>query len=197
MLPVLDSAISIQSLIWLFLAAFMLHDFEEIIRIEPWFRKHRNVIFARVPAWFHKDLQPFSRMTSSQFAVAVCVEFVIFIPCTYLAAEKGMYLMFLGFNTVMLLHVFTHVGQALFVRMLTPGVITAVAVVLPYSLYLFYRLLNENLVSLSDILISLPFGLTLVPIVLFGHKLGERLIPMSNHTSEKEVDYAANPNCGM
>lgn len=197
MLPFLDSAMSIQSLIWLFLAAFMLHDFEEIIRIEPWFRKHRNVIFARVPARFHKDFQPFSRMTSSQFAVAVCVEFVIFIPCTYLAAEKGMYLMFLGFNAVMLLHVVTHVGQALFVRMLTPGVITAVAIVLPYSLYLFYRLLNENLVTLSDILISLPFGLTIVPIVLFGHKLGEWIIPMSNPTSEREVDYAANANRGM
>lgn len=40
MIAYLDEAIGIHSLIWLFLVAFMLHDFEEIIRIEPWFRKH-------------------------------------------------------------------------------------------------------------------------------------------------------------
>ncbi|MFC5986954.1 HXXEE domain-containing protein [Marinicrinis lubricantis] len=179
----LDSAISVPSLIWLFLVAFMLHDFEEIIRIEPWFRRHHRRIFSKVPARFHKDLQSFSRMTSSQFAVAVCIEFIIFIPVTYLAAEKGMYLMFLAFNAVLLLHVFMHIGQALFVNMLVPGVTTAVFITLPYSLYLFYRLLHEQLIEWSDIWISIPFGLTLIPIILFGHKTGEKLIPASSSTN--------------
>ncbi len=177
MIQFLDSAISINSLIWLFLPMFMLHDFEEIIRIEPWFRKHNEYIFAKVPARFHKDLQSFSRLTTPQFAVAVCLEFVIFIPCTFLAAENGNYLLFLGYNSVLLIHVFMHLGQALYVMKLVPGVVTAVGITLPYSLYLFYRLLNENLVSMSDILISLPFGLTLVPIILFGHWLGKKLVP--------------------
>lgn len=174
MIQLLDSAISINSLIWLFLAAFMLHDFEEIIRIEPWFRKYRDYIFAQVPARFHKDLRSFSQMTSSQFAVAVCLEFIIFIPCTYLSAEKGYYMMFLGFNSVLLLHVFMHLGQALYIKKLVPGVVTAVGITLPYTIYLFYRLLNEQLVEFSDILISLPLGLTLIPIIILGHKAGER-----------------------
>lgn len=177
LIPLLDSAISIKSLIWLFLVAFMLHDFEEIIRIEPWYRKNFGSIYGKVPARFRKEVQSFSRMTSSQFAVAVCIEFIIFVPFTFMAAEQGQYLLFLGFNAVLLLHVFMHVGQAVYLKMLVPGVVTAVGITFPYTVYLFYRLLSENLIEISDILLSLPFGLTLLPIVLLGHKVGEKLIP--------------------
>lgn len=177
MISSLDSSISINSLIWLFLVAFMLHDFEEIIRIEPWFRKHYDRIYRKAPSRFRKNVQTFSRITSSQFAVAVCIEFIVFVPITFMAAEKGNYLLFLGFNAVILLHVFMHIGQAMYLRMLIPGVVTAVFITLPYTVYLFYRLLNENLVDMTDILIGLPFGLTLLPIVLFGHKAGQKLIP--------------------
>lgn len=187
MIQYLDSLISINSLIWLFLVAFMLHDFEEIIRIEPWFQKHYDHIYRQVPKRFHKELHSFSRMTSSQFAVAVCIEFIVFIPFTFLAAEKGNYLFFLGFNAVLLFHVFMHIGQALFVKMLVPGVVTAVCITLPYSVYLFYRLLKENLVEMSDILWSFPFGLTLVLIILLGHKAGEKLIPIPVDLDKKEV----------
>ena len=155
----------------------MLHDFEEIIRIEPWYRKHYKIILNKVPVKFHPQIQSLSQMTSSQFAVAVCIEFIVFVPFTFLAAEKGDYLIFLGFNTVLFLHVFMHLGQAIYVKMLVPGVVTAAAITLPYSLYLFYRLLMENLVNWTDILLSLPFGLILVPVILVGHKIGAKLVP--------------------
>ncbi|MFX3631564.1 MAG: HXXEE domain-containing protein [Candidatus Pristimantibacillus sp.] len=177
MIHLLDSSISLNTLIWLFLVAFMLHDFEEIIWIEPWFRKHYKSVCSKIPQKFHKDVQSFAKMTSSQFAVAVCIEFIVFVPFTFLATEKGNYLLFLGFNVVMLLHVFMHIGQSVFLKMWVPGVITAVCVTLPYTVYLFYRMLNENVVEMSDILISLPFGLILIPIILLGHKAGERLVP--------------------
>jgi len=167
---------SVHSLIWLFLAAFMLHDFEEIIRIEPWFRKHAEELAGKIPARFRDTFVSLSRMTSSQFAMAVCVEFIVFIPVTFLAAEKGFILPFLGFNAIILLHVFMHIAQAVYVRKLVPGVVTAVAITLPYSVYLFYRLLKESVISMSDILISLPIGLLLIPILWIGHLAGDRLV---------------------
>ncbi|WP_077211955.1 HXXEE domain-containing protein [Bacillus dakarensis] len=177
MIEFLDSSISIHSLIWLFLVAFMLHDFEEIIRIEPWYRRHYDKIISRVPKNLQGRIQSFSKITSSQFAVAVCIEFIVFVPFTFLAAERGNYLFFLGFNAVLFLHVFMHIGQALYVKMVVPGVVTAVMITLPYSIYLFYRLLNENLVTMMDVLKSLPVGLLLIPIILLGHKMGEKLVP--------------------
>lgn len=180
MLQFLDSAISINSLIWLFLVAFMLHDFEEIIRIEPWFRKHRARIYRKVPDRLRSQLDAFSQITAARFSVAVCLEFAVFIPVTFAAAEQGCYLPFIGFNAVMLLHVFMHFGQALFLRTLVPGVVTAFLFILPYTAYLFYRLLSENLIAWTDIGWSLPIGLLLIPIVLLGHKAGEKLVPHPN-----------------
>ncbi|CAG7638750.1 HXXEE domain-containing protein [Paenibacillus allorhizosphaerae] len=177
MLEWLDSSISLNSLIWLYLAAFMLHDFEEIIRIEPWFRKNVDVVYGKVPAAFRPTVQTFSQVTTSQFAIAVCLEFIIFLPVTFMAAERHSYLLFLGFNAVMLLHVFMHLGQAWIVNKLVPGVITAVAITLPYSLYLFSRLLREGIIDWHDIWISLPYGFLLLPIVWLGHLLGEKLMP--------------------
>ncbi|WP_144932304.1 HXXEE domain-containing protein [Paenibacillus sp. 32O-W] len=152
MLSYIDSAVSIQSLIWLFLAAFMLHDFEEIIRMENWFRKAGRTVILKVPQPFDKIVSSASQITTAQFAFAVCVEFMVFVPVTYLAAEHNHYLLFIGFNAVLLLHVFMHIGQALFVRMLVPGVTTAVLITLPYTLYLFYRLLSEHLIQWSDLI---------------------------------------------
>ncbi|RIX51587.1 HXXEE domain-containing protein [Paenibacillus nanensis] len=168
----------------------MLHDFEEIIRIEPWYRKHYRTILGRVPEKLRKDISSFARMTSSQFAVAVCLEFIVFVPFTFLAAERESYLFFLGFNAVLLIHVFMHVGQALYVRMLVPGAVTAVLITLPYSVYLFYRLLHDNAVELSDIWFSLPFGLLLVPVILLGHKAGEKLVPAPVPANTQPPDHA-------
>ncbi|GIP31856.1 HXXEE domain-containing protein [Paenibacillus sp. J2TS4] len=176
MIEWLDSAISTHSIIWLFLAAFMLHDFEEIICLEPWFQKHYDSILPKVPESFRSLIDYASQVKAPQFAIAVCTEFVFFIPSTWLAADYGYYPLFLGINAVMILHVFMHLGQSIYVRKLTPGVLTGAGILLPYSLYLYYRLLTENMVEWKDIFISAPFGLVLIPVVLLGHKLGEKLI---------------------
>lgn len=186
MIAYLDANISVTSLIWLFLAAFMLHDFEEIIRIEPWFRKHSERIFRAVPSRFQREARSFAGITSSQFAAAVCIEFIVFVPVTFLAAEKSFYLPFLGFNLILLLHVFMYFGQSIVVRMPVPGVLTAIGITFPYSIYLIYRLLHEDLIRLEDLWKSIPFELLLVPIVWIGHTVGQKLIPASEITGRKE-----------
>lgn len=97
------------------------------------------------------------------------------MPVTFIAAEHGRYLLFLGFNLILFLHVFMHIGQALYVRMLVPGVVTAVCITLPYSIYVVYRLLKENLITATDLWVAAPLGLLLIPLLLLGHKVGEKL----------------------
>jgi len=181
MINLIDSAISITTLIWLFPIAFMLHDFEEIIWIEPWFQKNYSKIKHRIPRPFQKKIGELSKMTSSQFAIAVLVEFILFIPFTFYAAESERYLFFLGFNLLLFLHVFMHLGQAVFTKMLTPGVVSGMMITLPYTMYLIYRLLNDNIINWSDIFISIPFGIILIPTVIFGHYIGKRIMPARNY----------------
>ncbi|MEF2248038.1 HXXEE domain-containing protein [Paenibacillus sp. IITD108] len=74
------------------------------------------------------------------------------------------------------MHVLTHVGQSIYLRMYTPGVVSAVILVLPYTLYLFTRLIREELITWELILLSIPVGFLIIPIVLLGHELGKRII---------------------
>ncbi|WP_059045512.1 HXXEE domain-containing protein [Paenibacillus rubinfantis] len=168
--------ISVSSLVWLFLVAFVIHDMEEVIWVGPWAKRNRQKVVAAVPVRMKRSLTQMLNITSSQFAVAVLLEFIVFVPFTLMAAEQGGFFVFLSFNTLFFVHVFTHVAQSLYLKMYTPGVVTAVLIVLPYSLLLFKRLLSENLVTWGEILLSLPVGLLVLPLVLAGHELGKRLV---------------------
>lgn len=175
----LDGWFSVHTLLWLFPAVFMLHDFEEIIFIDGWYKKHGEAIRPRIPVRMRPGFERVASMTSGQFAVAVLVEFILFIPITYAASERGAMLLFLSCNAVLLLHVFTHLGQSLYLRRYTPGVVSAVLLTTPYTLYLFDRLIREGVVTFAEIAYSLPIGLLIVPIVLAGHELGRRIVPGS------------------
>jgi hypothetical protein len=177
MIAWLDSILSLQSIIWLFLAAFILHDFEEIIVVEPWIKKNYQHLLDAAPPAFKRTVESFYDITSGQFAVAVLIEFIVFIPTTWFAAETDHNLLFLAFNVVLFLHVFTHLGQSLILKKYTPGVVTALVITLPYSLYLFYRLFQAGSADWQTLWISLPIGVVLLPIVLQGHKIGKKLVP--------------------
>ncbi|MFC7680733.1 HXXEE domain-containing protein [Paenibacillus sp. GCM10028914] len=168
--------ISIQTLVWLFIVVFVLHDLEEIIWVESWIKKNKNKVIHKVPPGFRKQLNNMFNITSGQFAVAVLLEFIIFIPFTFIAAEQGKFFIFLSFNSLFFLHVFTHLGQSLYLKMYTPGVVSAVILVLPYTLYMYSRIISEGLVTWGEVLFSIPVGLLLVPIVLFGHELGRKIV---------------------
>jgi len=78
--------------------------------------------------------------------------------------------------SILLLHIFTHVVQPIIFRKYTPGVITAVVVVLPYSLYGFHRLFKEEFISGGVFSSSLLIGaLLFVPIILGVRQLGKVL----------------------
>ncbi|MEW9702184.1 HXXEE domain-containing protein [Paenibacillus sp. SI8] len=173
----LNEHISLHSLIWLFIVTFMIHDFEEIIFVERWMNKNHASARLALPKPLRRRFDSFRNITSSQFAVAVALEFIIFIPTTIMAADFHYFLLFIGFNAILLIHVFTHLFQVFFLRMYTPGVVTAVFVTLPYSVYLFYRLAEIGVLNWSLFLNSLNVGLILLPLVIFGHIIAKRIIP--------------------
>lgn len=177
MLEWLSSHLSLHALIWLFPITFMLHDFEEISFVEQWFKKNDKTIMKKVPKQMKGMLEKISQTTAARFSIPVFFQFIIYILASYLAAEKQDYGMFLGFNLILLLHVFTHLGQTIFFKLYALGTGTALLITLPYSLYLFYRLNKEAIIGLSDILLSLPYGMITIAIVLIGHKVAPRILP--------------------
>lgn len=180
MLEWLNSHISIESLIWLFPITFMIHDFEEIIFVEAWFKKNYSRLLPRIPENMKGTFNELARTTSARFSIPVFIQFIVYIIAAFLAVEYQIYGLLLGVNVLLLLHVFMHIGQSLYLQTYALGVGSAVLVTFPYSIYLFYRLLTEDVVSGSDIWMNTPYGIITVIIVLSGHKLAQRILPEIN-----------------
>ncbi|HZH61999.1 MAG TPA: HXXEE domain-containing protein [Metabacillus sp.] len=77
--------ISLATLLWLFPIAFLLHDFEEILFVEYWFKKNYSNASQKVPGFFKKTFHKISTITSAQFTLSVVLQLIMYIVSTYLA----------------------------------------------------------------------------------------------------------------
>jgi len=178
----MEQLLNVQTLIWLFPIVFLFHDLEEIIMVEKWMEKHSSVIHGKLPSKFaDRVIKQFS-MSTAQFSVAVMVIFVFVSSSTYMASQYlnsgplGNIYLFTVMNTVFFIHVFTHVGQSVLLKSITPGVVTSVLLVLPYSILLFYSLLKHQIIDWTTISISLPFMILLLPVLMFAHWIGKKAV---------------------
>ncbi|TCZ78921.1 HXXEE domain-containing protein [Paenibacillus albiflavus] len=174
MMDWLDGHIHLLTLLWLFPILFMFHDFEEILTVEKWIGEKGEGIYKRLPAFARKVYGGSFQMNTFQFAKDVLWVFIIIVTVTAITVFFDFYLLFLAVLHVFFAHVFTHVGQSILLRMYTPGVITSIFIVLPYSIYAYYRLFAEQVIDTQDLYISIVLMLILLPFALFMLLKGRR-----------------------
>lgn len=179
-MEVLQYTIPIETLIWLFLVVFMLHDFEEIILVEYWMKRNKGKLNKVVPVRLLSIKDKVENTTTAQFSVGVAWIFFllscIVLYTTFSLAQGGNFLVFVAALNVLFANVFTHVGQAIIVRGYVPGVVTAVLLLLPYTLYTYHRLLQEQ-IDWNLIGNSLLVSAILVPVIFIGLVIGKKLLP--------------------
>jgi hypothetical protein len=168
LLATLDRQVSLTLVIWAFPLAFLIHDLEEIFTMERFTRTYRE----RFPRW----MRGLAAITTRQFVISVAVFLVIILVASFLAATLRSTGLFTILLAIFFLHFFTHLVQPILFRAYTPGLITAVVIVLPYSLYALHRLFQAHALGQDD------FGLTLllaaaliVPAILGARQLGKLL----------------------
>lgn len=178
----MEQWLDVQTLIWLFLIMFVIHDFEEIIMVEKWMKKNSNVIYERLPRKMaDRVIKQFS-MTTAQFAVAVLVIFLFVSSSTIMANQfviQGPFANIYVFTILTLtffLHSFTHIGQSIFLRSITPGSLTSMTIIIPYSLVLYHTLLINEVLTWKIIFACLPFVLLAIPIALLAHWIGKKVV---------------------
>lgn len=174
--------LDVQTLIWLFPIVFILHDFEEIIMAEKWLQRNAIIINEKLPPKLaERVLKQFS-MSTAQFAVAVLVIFLFVSSSTFMASQymnHGVFANIHYFTVLMMIffiHVFTHIGQSIWTRSITPGVITSVMIVLPYSTVMIYSLLKNEIITWHTMMTGLPYVFLAIPIVLIAHWIGKKTI---------------------
>jgi len=110
---------------WLLPLAVTLHNVEEAIWL-PGFRARHG--------W--------TSITPSQFRLAALASVLVALAVTYAATQNKRSpiasLIFHAFCWIMLVNVLWHVGASFYFRAYAPGSITAVALVLPITLYLIF-----------------------------------------------------------
>ncbi|WNS45637.1 HXXEE domain-containing protein [Paenibacillus sp. MMS20-IR301] len=156
------------SLLWLLPILFMFHDFEEIITVETWKRKYGAAVEKELSPSLRNRFAPLLNTTTRNFAIDVLFVYIFIVGVTFAAVFAEYYLLYLAVLAVFLLHVFTHLAQSVYLKRYTPGVVTAVLIALPYSMYAFYRLLNDHIVSKADIGWALLLMLLVTPLVVWG-----------------------------
>jgi hypothetical protein len=165
----LDSRLSLDLVIWMFPVAFLIHDLEEILTTERFSRENRER--------FPKFLRGIATISTTQFIVAVVVLLVLTVVAAYLATSSPRELLVLTLTLGMfLVHVVGHIAFPIFFRRYTPGLITAIVIVFPYSLYAFYRLFSTHLIKSESFNLSLLLGALLVaPLIWLALFVGKWL----------------------
>lgn len=178
----MERFLDVQTLIWLFPIIFIFHDFEEIIMLEAWVKKNSAQVLKKMPVKLANRVEKQFSMSTAQMAVAVLFIFLFVSSSAFMANQYvingpiGNIYFFTVLILTFFIHVFTHVAQSLFFQSITPGVITSIFLVLPYSIVMLQKLLNDQLISWSTVMVSLPFVFLMLPVVLLAHWIGKRVV---------------------
>jgi hypothetical protein len=153
----------VERWIWAAPVVFLIHDAEEITTVAPWLQAHRALLPAIV--------QPLTRVTTAQFALAVGVLFVAVCLAAAHGASRARHgarsVPFLLTSGALVANGLTHVMQAIFVGGYTPGVVTAVLLVIPYGVVLGRAMEASMLASRRTWLGAIAAGAIIqVPIVV-------------------------------
>ena len=153
------SSIPFDRLLWLVPIFLTIHNLEEAPFMETWYKR----LPMKLPL----------TITTRQFVIAVTLitiaGFVLtYLGVEYLANQTG-YLLVLGMQAILLFNAFVpHLATTIRFRMYSPGAITAVLILLPFSFYLFRRAFEENILTWSQFWIMLgtsPFAVAIIAMI--------------------------------
>ncbi|WHY94651.1 HXXEE domain-containing protein [Neobacillus cucumis] len=180
MLGALHQFLDIKTLIWLFPVIFIFHDLEEIITIESSMNAKKNSFqkasFVKLTLKMREKLGS----TAAQLAVSATWILLIISFTTVMTAHfsfnGGGFLLYIAILNLFILQVIMHIVQSIFFKGYTPGIITALFLLIPYCLITYYNLFECGLINWHLIFASLPVSLFMIPIFLVGNLLGRYFI---------------------
>jgi hypothetical protein len=157
------AASAVARWIWAAPAVFVVHDGEELATMIPWLRQHR----AALP----DVVRSVADVSAHQLALAMLVLLAGLLAAAWDGARRARRgarpTLFLLLAGALAGNGLTHVGQALLFRGYTPGLVTALLIVLPYGLGLGRQLDRAGMVSTRGWAGYVALGLVLqVPIIL-------------------------------
>jgi hypothetical protein len=159
--------VSLKNIIWLGPVVFLLHDLEEVFWTRLWIEKNR---FLFEDTQFEGVIEAMGYQPA-KFGLVVAVITILYGIISYFATrhiQAGLSMnLYVSTLLILFVNVFTHAGQTVLLGMYTPGVVTAVLVVLPYTVIAFRTLKAHHLLTRTTWKTS-PFMSVGMLAVIFG-----------------------------
>nr|WP_019124005.1 HXXEE domain-containing protein [Brevibacillus massiliensis] len=156
-----------RKIIWLGPAVFLIHDLEEVFWTQPWIEKNR---FLFEDTRFERVIEAMGYQPA-KFGLVVALITILYGIISYFATRQiqaGLSMnLYVSTILILFVNVFTHAGQTVLLGMYTPGVVTAVLVVLPYTVIAFRTLKAHHLLTRTTWKTS-PFMSVGMLAVIFG-----------------------------
>jgi len=140
--------LDIYMIVWLFPIIFILHDFEEIIFIKPWFEKNRERLTVRFPKMSKRLLAHTDSFTTSSLALGVAGMFMLISVVTITAYMTDWYYLWFGVFIAFTFHLIIHCFPGFVFMGYVPAIVTSV-IFLPLCCYinvLFLRLVKIDFI---------------------------------------------------
>ncbi len=163
-----------ETLMWLLPIVFMVHDFEEIIMLQPWLRHNANSLQERFPQLASRFLPHFEKLSTGSFSLAVAEEFILLSAATYLTVEWSLYSVWAGILLAFSIHLISHILQFVFLRRYTPAIITSISTGAFCLGALYYLSMAGKLVWSEVVLWSIIALAVILANLLLMHLLAER-----------------------
>lgn len=172
---------SLTRVLWLLPVVFIIHDGEELFTMPGWAASHQRQL-----AQFGNLSETTAEMVRSlpstriQVAVAIGIILLLFVVVTAgasLSPGRGFWLYaYASLLGVLFLHVFTHIAQAILIGGYVPGLIGAVAAIIPGALYIYQRLFAAKVLTLKSAAVTALIGFALfIPGAMLAQQLGRIL----------------------
>lgn len=172
---VIDRSLTFKQVLWFIPIVLTLHNIEEALTMPSWVMAHLPLIKESLPVAIDIHFTPTQLLLS--LLLATVVPFTVTMVCANGAKRSGrLYLLFL-LQAIVLLNVFIpHIAASVRMKQYNPGVVTAVCLNLPFSVYVFRRAFREQYLAAREfaslfLLALLVYG----PIAWTLHFTGEWL----------------------
>lgn len=159
--------VSLKKIIWLGPVVFLIHDLEEVFWTQSWIEKNRFLFEGTlVERLIHSMGYSPVEFGLVVLLITILCSMISFFATRQIKAGMSMNL-YVSTLLILFANVFTHAGQSLILGMYTPGVVTAVLVVLPYTVIAFRTLKAHHMITRTTWTTS-PFMSVEMLVVIFG-----------------------------
>lgn len=157
----------LDTLLWLFPVIFMIHEFEEIIFLKPWWRRNKH----------NPAASPFTRSAQEPLEVFVAIvaeEFLLFSAIIIASIGVSKLWIASGLVCAVGIHLVGHIMESICFRRYMPSVVSAV-LTLPYYIYVAYVTLHADFSVTKLTSTTIILGAIGLANLWLMHKIGSRL----------------------